>query len=371
MEKKFLINLPVLITIFFIVFPILVEAPDLCSYRGYANKSGTLVNTTDVIGVSGGDKPYNATIFTDGTYTLDVSATPGANITFKICGVTVDQGYRNFTCPSTTLNSLNLSISSSANAASCSYSCACSGGYCCSGATEYKAGDGTGTCQSSACSAPSSGGSSGGGGGGGGGGATTTLVSSTTLPATTTSTTLPPKEETKSLDKIATDSSGTFTFTETLVSEIEVAVKNDVASPQVTVSQSSSKPTLVVSTPSNEVYGYVTVSINNLADTDISSAKIKFKVAKTWLSGQRVDESTIALSRFSGGTWNKLSTTKLSEDNTYVYFEALSPGLSYYSITGVQKTKPAFWDIINYIDKYYGGQLAFWDLLGHISDYYS
>jgi len=70
---------------------------------------------------------------------------------------------------------LNLSMSKLAAGSSCTYSRGCSGGYCCSGATEYTDGSGTGTCQASACSAASTG-----GGGGGGTTALTTVISFTT-----------------------------------------------------------------------------------------------------------------------------------------------------------------------------------------------
>jgi hypothetical protein len=72
--------------------------------------------------------------------------------------------------------SANLSLSSLvANGGSCSYTNACTGGFCCNGGTVINTSGGAGTCQASACAAAAAdntggGGSSGGGGGGGGGG---------------------------------------------------------------------------------------------------------------------------------------------------------------------------------------------------------
>ena len=64
--------------------------------------------------------------------------------------------------------------------------------------------------------------------------------------------------------------------------------------------------------------------------------KINFKVAKSWISENSIDVSTIVLSRYSGGVWNELPTTQTGEDDTYFYFEAISPGLSFFAITAQQ-----------------------------------
>jgi len=108
-------------------------------------------------------------------YILNLVGASGEEVTFKIYGVDVLQSAQNWALG---IHNLNLNITKLANGASCSYSAACTGGYCCSGATEYTDGSGTGTCQSSVCSAAST--STGGGGGGGTTPTTTTVISFTT-----------------------------------------------------------------------------------------------------------------------------------------------------------------------------------------------
>ncbi len=166
----------------------------------------------------------------------------------------------------------------------------------------------------------------------GGGGTTTTTA------VTTTTTTLPPVEDTKSLDNITAGETGTFEFDDPnlLITQIAVIAGNTVTSPSVTVSQSSTTPATVNTSAPDTVYGYLTVSEENITDADISSVTIKFKVAKVWITENNIDEDTIALYRYSNGAWTKLTTTKVSEDATYVYFEAVSPGLSVFAISGVQ-----------------------------------
>jgi len=312
-------------------------AVDLCSWRGYANKSGTLVNTTDYITVENAISG-TATIFIDGRYTADVEGVPYSNITFKICGVSITQGQQNFTCPVNTLNTLNFSITSLSNGASCSYSCACSGAHCCSGATEYTSGGGTGTCQSSACAATTTTTSAGSGPGGGG----TVGGTATTTAAATTTTTAAPVEETETVTTIENGTSATFNVTnsDTLkVESIIVEVKNTVNNVELTVKESS-LPTganLAISSDTGAVYKYLEITKTNVQDADISKVKIKFKVEKSWANSNNIDPATIALQRLVGNSWTKLSTTLVSEDSNYYYFEAESPGLSVFAVTGQKK----------------------------------
>jgi PGF-pre-PGF domain-containing protein len=169
---------------------------------------------------------------------------------------------------------------------------------------------------------------------GGGTSGTTT----TTAVTTTTTTTLPPVEETKSLDSITAGETGIFEFTDPdlRITQIAVIAGNTMTSPSLTVSQSSATPAAADTSAPDSVYGYLTVSEQNITDADVTSVTIKFKVTKVWIEENNVDEDTIALYRYSNGAWTKLATTKISEDATYIYYEAVSPSLSVFAISGAQ-----------------------------------
>lgn len=344
MERGILIYSTFLLTIFFILPP-LVQAPDLCSYRGYANKSGTLVNTSDTITVTGANALYNATVFSDGSYTLDAEAQLNANITFQIDGVNVAQGYRTFTCGADTLVTLNLSITLLSDGATCSYSLACSGRYCCSGATQISGGAGSGTCQSSACSAPSGGGGS--TGGGGGAAATTTTIATTTTLSTTTTTLPPPITETTIVTQITPQQPAiieTKNPDDVKIEKIEIEVTNPVNNVEVTITRTFSQPTDVAISASSatdeKVYTYLKIEKTNIDDSDVKNVKIRFKVEKSWLTNNNIDASTVALKRYENGVWGTLTTNKVSEDGTYVYYEAISAKLSVFAIIAKQLPAP-------------------------------
>ncbi len=196
-----------------------------------------------------------------------------------------------------------------ADGASCSFSCACSGGYCCSGAAQYSSGEGTGTCQASACTAPTT--TTTGSTGGAGGTTTTTVVTSTTT-VSLVSPTLPATvviESTKAKDL--------------KIDEVKIEVKEAYSNVVVTVKESSlpTGATVAISSDTGATYKYVDIT-TTVPSASLEKVKIKFKVEKSWITTGNIDVNTVALQKYTNNQWNKLATTKLSEDTSYYYFES-------------------------------------------------
>ncbi len=93
----------------------------------------------------------------------------------------------------------------------------------------------------------------------------------------------------------------------------------------------------VVSTPpSGMVYRNANIWVGNAGTAspdNIENAVVGFRVEKAWIASNGVDESEIRLCRHSEEKWGELSTRKIREDSSYVYFEAETPGFSPFSIT--------------------------------------
>jgi PGF-pre-PGF domain-containing protein len=265
-----------------------------------------------------------------GYYSLDVDCTTKVN--FKVCGIAVAIPSESCTAGphyNGTTPNFNLTVSK-LTSGSCTYSCGCSGGYCCSGATEYTDGSGTGTCQSSACTAATTTTAPGGGGGGGGGGAATTVT------VATTTTTTPPIKETETVASIPAGSTGNFSFETVPITEIKVDVKNAVTNAQITVTKTDAAPATVAIAAPGVTYAYFNIEKINVADANVNKVTIKFKVEKTWITTNNIDTGTITLNRYMSGAWVAL-TTKLVSSNGYYYFEAESPGLSVFVVTAQKK----------------------------------
>jgi len=156
--------------------------------------------------------------------------------------------------------------------------------------------------------------------------------------ATTTTTTAAPVVETKKITSVAAGSSYLLNVTKSSdlkVDQIEIDVKNAAANVQVQIKESSAPAgNFAISSALGLAYKYLEITKTNITDSDISGVTIKFKVEKSWLTANGIDVNTIKLKRLVGSTWTDLPTTLLTQDTTYYYFEAASPGLSLFAITG-------------------------------------
>ncbi|NIA12104.1 MAG: PGF-pre-PGF domain-containing protein [Nitrospiraceae bacterium] len=94
------------------------------------------------------------------------------------------------------------------------------------------------------------------------------------------------------------------------------------------------KPTEIPA-PRGMVYDYLSITATNLTDVNVT-AKVEFKVNKSRIVDENVDETTIKLNRYDG-SWTALPTYKINEDNVSVYFEAETPGFSVFAISGEKK----------------------------------
>ena len=131
------------------------------------------------------------------------------------------------------------------------------------------------------------------------------------------------KDETKEIDMSSYDSA---------VSGISFTAASDLSNVEITYKIYNSKPE-GVTTPENSVYLYLDIDAN-VDDDDIDSLTINFKVANDWFTSNNIDKNKVTLLRYHNSEWETLTTTMISEDTSFAYFEATTPGLSTFAITG-------------------------------------
>ena len=162
--------------------------------------------------------------------------------------------------------------------------------------------------------------------------------------AATTTATAAPVVETKKIASAVAGSTISVNITKSAdlkIDEIKIDVKNAVSNVEIQIKESSAPVgNFAIASEVGATYKYLEITKANITDADISGVTIKFKVEKSWISANGIDPNTIKLKRLVGSTWTDLPTTKTSEDATYIYFEATSPGLSLFAITG-EKVKAA------------------------------
>jgi FOG: PKD repeat len=89
------------------------------------------------------------------------------------------------------------------------------------------------------------------------------------------------------------------------------------------------------------VYRNVNIWVGNSdfsSPENLGNARINFRVNKSWVSGNNINESAVTLYRYSQDTWNALSTVLSGEDNDYLYFTAETPGFSSFAISSTEKS---------------------------------
>lgn len=164
----------------------------------------------------------------------------------------------------------------------------------------------------------------GGGGGGSGGGY---------VPTTPTPSPTPIVKKVSGILSIGAGQTESVTFEGLNVYKISVGVDKNVSGVSVTV-ETGDKPAEITTAP-GIVFDYINMTATNLTDVNVT-AKIEFRVNKSWIADENVNETTIKLNRYNGN-WTALPTSKINEDNTSVYFEAETPGFSVFAISGEEK----------------------------------
>lgn len=115
------------------------------------------------------------------------------------------------------------------------------------------------------------------------------------------------------------------------VDAVEFTTSTDLSNVKLTVTKLDSKPASV-DAPTNSVFRYLEIAKENLNNTDLSSAKITFKVDKSWLTNNSLSEDNVVLLRYTD-KWDELETTKKTSDSTTVAYEAKTPGFSYFAVS--------------------------------------
>ncbi|MDM7919682.1 MAG: PGF-pre-PGF domain-containing protein, partial [Methanosarcina sp.] len=101
--------------------------------------------------------------------------------------------------------------------------------------------------------------------------------------------------------------------------------------------QLKSKSTLTSNLTEGEVYKYFNVWVGNsgfASSENIENPVICFKVEKSWLQDNNIDQDSITLNRYSDETWEQMPASLLNEDSRYLYFTANVSGYSFFAITG-------------------------------------
>jgi len=171
--------------------------------------------------------------------------------------------------------------------------------------------------------------------GGGGAGAIEEGVTATPTPVPYVSTVT---KASRSIPVMEAGKEVATTFKDMDVSMITLKPDADASNVEVKIEKVERTPD--IPEPSGTPYTYLDIEVEDAGAAKIEG-KVEFKVAKSWIADNSIDEATVKLNRYdeTGGNWNALPTSKVGEDDATVLFEAQTPGFSLFGVTGEKKVE--------------------------------
>ncbi|AKB33039.1 cell surface protein [Methanosarcina siciliae HI350] len=133
-----------------------------------------------------------------------------------------------------------------------------------------------------------------------------------------------------------------FTQNATCVMYVSFNSKKTVGKTTTIVEQLKNRSTLVSNLTEGEVYKYFNIWVGNsgyATEKNIENAVVCFRVEKSWLQNNNIDQDSVTLNRYSNKTWEQLPVNLSGEDDKYVYFTTQTPGFSPFAITGEKTVK--------------------------------
>jgi len=123
-----------------------------------------------------------------------------------------------------------------------------------------------------------------------------------------------------------------------------------------------------VSVPPGIVYSYKRITLTNITHTNVKGLLTRFRVSRSWVVLNDIDDDTITLLRFSGNRWQELPTELVDTDANYLYLEASMEGFSLFAVTGEPKevvvvpppsSMPVFYALLTTFATLGGGAVAY------------
>jgi PGF-pre-PGF domain-containing protein len=132
-----------------------------------------------------------------------------------------------------------------------------------------------------------------------------------------------------------------FTKNATCVAYVGFDAKKTAGKVTTIAEELKNESTLVSGLPEGEVYKYFNVWVGNggyATEKNIENPVLCFKVEKSWIQDNKIDQDSIILNRYSDKTWEQIPVSLSGEDSDYLYFTGDVPGYSFFAVTGKTKS---------------------------------
>ena len=124
------------------------------------------------------------------------------------------------------------------------------------------------------------------------------------------------------------------------IDSVKLSAATNLKEVKVTIIKLKDKPEDIIDPPKKDisVYKYLDIKLTSndtyVQEADLRSLEFKFRVETAWIKNNKIDKETIKLIRYHDSIWQNLTTVLVSENETYVYYTAESPGFSTFAVVG-------------------------------------
>jgi len=130
-----------------------------------------------------------------------------------------------------------------------------------------------------------------------------------------------------------------FTSPELVVYELVITANVSAGMTSARVEQLKNISNLVTSSPPGNIHKNVNIWLGTSGFSvpkNIREGIVRFRVNKSWLIDENIDDGSISMMRWDGSQWVSLETKQVRTDDNYIYHEALTDRFSPFTITGVK-----------------------------------
>ncbi|HLD07303.1 MAG TPA: PGF-pre-PGF domain-containing protein, partial [Candidatus Nanoarchaeia archaeon] len=117
------------------------------------------------------------------------------------------------------------------------------------------------------------------------------------------------------------------------VEQVRITVDSALSNAEVKVASLGSKKPDTLPAPAGAAYQFLEISRKNIEEKNLKEATITFKVPGSWLEKEGVGEDEVLLQRYTAA-WEGLETRKTKRVGSTVFYEADTPGFSYFVVSG-------------------------------------
>jgi PGF-pre-PGF domain-containing protein len=130
--------------------------------------------------------------------------------------------------------------------------------------------------------------------------------------------------------------------TQSIIQKVDFTVTDNQNNVKLTIKNLENKPEEIINelnmSSDKKLFKYVDVKLTAndiyIGETGVASMTFTFSVEKSWIENENIDQQSVQMIRYHNDSWQELNTTFLYENETHIFYQAETPGLSVFAVIG-------------------------------------